>query len=82
MPVYEYQCNDCSRKFELFVQHRMLADGIVCRHCHSPEVRKLVSSFASTGRGEDADFAASATGGGCGGGCGGCSGGNCGACGH
>jgi putative FmdB family regulatory protein len=80
MPVYEYQCNDCSQRFELFIQHRMISDGVVCRHCHSPQVRKLVSSFASIGAGDvpkDVSMDEPSTGG-----CGGCAGGNCSCCGH
>jgi len=77
MPVYEYQCSDCTRKFELFVPHRMSTDGIVCRDCHSTRVRKLVSSFASIGGDGEQSFAsAEPRSGGCCGGAGGC------ACGH
>ncbi|MDB5078026.1 MAG: zinc ribbon protein [Chloroflexi bacterium] len=79
MPVYEYRCNDCNRKFELFVPHRMTTDGVVCRDCHSPKVQKLVSSFASIGGESETSYAASepvSGGGGCCGGAGGC------ACGH
>jgi putative FmdB family regulatory protein len=79
MPVYEYQCTDCSKKFELFVPQRMNTNGVVCKQCHSANVRKLVSTFARVG-GEsegsfDAPAMASAGGGCCGGSCG------C-ACGH
>jgi putative FmdB family regulatory protein len=80
MPVYEYQCNHCSKTFELFLQNRALVDDVVCRHCHSPKVRKLVSSFASVGHDEGSDYSAGESCGG--GGCGGCSGGNCGSCSH
>ncbi len=81
MPIYEYLCGDCNQKFELFVPQRMSANGVVCKECHSPKVRKLVSSFASVGAatGADADVASgpseSMGGGCCGGACG------CG-CGH
>jgi putative FmdB family regulatory protein len=77
MPVYEYQCSDCTKKFELFVPQRMNTAGVVCRNCHSTEVRKLVSSFASIGGDAEQTFnASSSSGGGCCGGAGGC------ACGH
>jgi putative FmdB family regulatory protein len=80
MPIYEYLCGDCNQQFELFVPQRMSADGVVCKECHSPKVRKLVSSFASVGAaaGADADTSFSAsesTGGGC---CGGACGCGCG----
>jgi putative FmdB family regulatory protein len=77
MPVYEYLCGDCNQKFELFVPQRMSVDGVVCKECHSPKVRKLVSSFASVGAagGAETDVSYSAsesTGGGCCGGACGC----------
>lgn len=78
MPVYEYQCGDCNKRFELFFPQRISGEGVVCRNCHGDKVRKLVSTFASQGGGEDMSFSAPesapATGGGC-------CGGSCG-CGH
>ena len=73
MPVYEYACKDCSRQFELFVPQRAMADSVVCRHCSSTEVRRLVSTFASVGAGVE-DYSA----GDYGSESGGCSGGSCG----
>jgi putative FmdB family regulatory protein len=77
MPVYEYRCDDCGKKFDIFTQQRMTIEGAACRHCHSTKTRKLISVFASVGGDEEADFssAGEASGGGCcGGGCGcGCS---------
>jgi putative FmdB family regulatory protein len=73
MPVYEYTCSDCSRRFELFVQQRAMADSVVCQHCSSTEVRRLVSTFASVGAGGEpysaGDYGSES---------GGCSGGSCG----
>jgi putative FmdB family regulatory protein len=76
MPVYEYKCADCSRRFELLVQQREMSDSVVCRHCHSPKVQKLVSTFASIGTLESVGESPSTASG-----CGGCSGGSCGTCG-
>jgi putative FmdB family regulatory protein len=79
MPVYEYQCTDCARQFELFVPQHKLSELVVCRHCHSTHVRKRVSNFASAvATGSEA----AAEGGNYGGGCGGCGGGSCGSCGR
>jgi putative FmdB family regulatory protein len=77
MPIYEYLCGDCNQTFELFVPQRMSADGVVCKECHSPKVRKLVSSFASIGAASGAESdvfysASETTGGGCCGGACGC----------
>lgn len=76
MPVYEYRCGDCNKKFDLFTPQRMSTEGVICRTCHGSNVRKLVSTFASVGGGTGAEFsdgAAEPMGGGggcCGGGCG------------
>jgi putative FmdB family regulatory protein len=75
MPVYEYLCGDCQKKFELFVPQRMNTEGVVCRQCHGANVRKLVSTFASVGAEGEASFGAaemSGSGGGCCGGACGC----------
>ena len=76
MPVYEYQCVDCNKKFDLFVPQRMNTEGVVCRQCHGANVKKLISTFARIGGGSDESFSAPEMSGGgcCGGGCGcGCS---------
>jgi putative FmdB family regulatory protein len=46
MPLYEYYCSDCKSKFELLVSHKH-ADDVVCMKCHSENVRRLLSLFAS-----------------------------------
>jgi putative FmdB family regulatory protein len=78
MPIYEYRCGDCNKKFEVFTPQRMNMDGAVCTACHSTNVRRLVSTFASVGGDMDASFSESgesAAGGGC---CGGSCGCGCG----
>lgn len=77
MPLYEYYCSDCRSKFELLVNHQH-ADDVVCTKCHSEKVRRLLSTFAFTGRASESggydydDFDGSAEGGSCGCGEGGC----------
>ena len=47
MPLYEYYCSDCQRKFELLVSYEASeANDIVCSRCHGDRVRKLLSVFA------------------------------------
>jgi putative FmdB family regulatory protein len=71
MPIYEYVCGACERKFEQYV--RAWGEAVLCPGCRSEDVQKQLSSFA---------FAAadglrpSGSGGGCGCGRGGCG------CGH
>lgn len=79
MPIYEFHCADCDKKFELFTPTRMSTDGVICRTCHGANVRRLVSTFASAGGSAEESFAsegpAVSTGGGC---CGGSCGCGCG----
>jgi putative FmdB family regulatory protein len=44
MPLYEYVCADCSRKFEKLV--RRFGEAVDCAHCGSPSVEKQLSTFA------------------------------------
>jgi putative FmdB family regulatory protein len=50
MPIYEYLCGDCGRRFEALV--RIGKEGDVrCEACLGPNVRKLLSSFGIGGGG-------------------------------
>ena len=51
MPIYEYRCGDCGRRFEEFV----LGDPtIACPDCESITVQKLLSVFAVSAGGQSA----------------------------
>lgn len=43
MPTYEFNCNDCNTKFELFMS---MSDNTLprCPNCDSSKTRKLISS--------------------------------------
>ena len=43
MPLYEYGCTDCGKKFEVLVRD---SEKITCEACGSSKVKKLFSSFA------------------------------------
>jgi putative FmdB family regulatory protein len=45
MPVYEYQCDECGRTFELFLRSVKRKDAPVCPHCGSEQVHKAISLF-------------------------------------
>ena len=51
MPIYEYACSDCGHKFEALVRSTTVPE---CPSCHSKELEKLLSVFATTGTSTDA----------------------------
>lgn len=66
MPLYEYVCRSCARRFEKYV--RSWNEEVLCPACQGASVEKQLSTFAFTGEGG----ASTASGGGCGCGRGGC----------
>ena len=74
MPIYEYRCDGCSKKFEVLTRFAERDIAQVCPSCESTRTRVLVSSFAVTGgsSSESLDFGSESKGGG------GCCGGSCG----
>ena len=47
MPIYEFQCLACGHEFEELVRSANDAEGLVCPQCNRPEVKKMISSFAT-----------------------------------
>jgi len=43
MPLYEYSCRDCSKRFEQLLFGR---EKPVCPGCHGTDLEKLLSTFA------------------------------------
>jgi putative FmdB family regulatory protein len=46
MPMYEYACKECDHKFEMLVRSGSVLE---CPSCHSTQLEKLLSVFATTG---------------------------------
>lgn len=46
MPLYEYRCASCGRRFEVLRRVGQGADGLACPDCGRPEVEKEFSTFA------------------------------------
>ncbi|MGC8747053.1 MAG: FmdB family zinc ribbon protein, partial [Candidatus Saccharicenans sp.] len=44
MPIYEYICLKCQHRFERLVSANS-EEKIICPHCQSDQVKKLISSF-------------------------------------
>lgn len=51
MPIYEYACRDCGREFEALVRSHTVP---ACPQCHSTELDKRLSVFATAGAAADA----------------------------
>lgn len=78
MPMYEYGCLECDKRFDRLRRMDQDDAGVTCPCCQSAHVQRQLSVFASHTRGGSGSAVAAApvaTGGGC---CGGscCSGGS------
>jgi putative FmdB family regulatory protein len=48
MPIYEYKCNNCNKKFEFFHKSINSEEQVSCPQCNSLEIKKVFSKFAAT----------------------------------
>ena len=48
MPLYEYQCKKCEKKFETLVSVSKSDDPQECPECGSKESNRLISSFCAS----------------------------------
>jgi putative FmdB family regulatory protein len=46
MPIYEYRCQACQRRFSQFARGFSQVTASQCPYCHSSEARRLISRFA------------------------------------
>ena len=53
MPIYEYQCEKCSKRTSVLTMRVSERVEAVCKHCGSTRMRRLMSRFA-TPRSEEA----------------------------
>jgi len=49
MPMYEYRCAACSKKFEALRRMQDADRDLECPDCHSGEIERLLSTFSSGG---------------------------------
>jgi putative FmdB family regulatory protein len=47
MPLYEYTCRACGKRFEVLQRVGASAEGVTCPACGGAEVGKQFSTFAS-----------------------------------
>ncbi len=50
MPVYEYYCASCARRFEALRTMSQAAAPIACPRCGAAETQKVLSVFAAISR--------------------------------
>lgn len=51
MPIYEYQCEDCSEQFEQLVRMSTRPEEVECPNCGAHHSKRVVSLMAAVGRG-------------------------------
>ena len=51
MPIYEYRCLECRKKFEKIVLSADAAHTQECPKCRGTRIERLVSRFATTAKG-------------------------------
>ncbi|GEM_PF-127260 len=66
MPIYNYNCSECSRNFEILVRNK--DDKVECTKCGSSNIKRVYSSFDFSFKKSPAASCQSGT----------CSGGTCG----
>ncbi|WP_041454829.1 MULTISPECIES: FmdB family zinc ribbon protein [Anaerolinea] len=73
MPLYEYQCKDCGKKFDSLRSLKDADSPIACKFCHSENTSRVLSVFFAQSDGRQVAGSS---------GCNSCSGGSCSTCGH
>ena len=48
MPLYEYRCSTCGRRFEVLRRVSQGSEGIACPECGQANVEKQFSTFAGS----------------------------------
>lgn len=72
MPVYEYECQECGRRFDALRSMSQADAPIACQGCESQNTSRALSVFFASSGGK---IIAGGNGG-----CGSCSGGSCSSC--
>jgi putative FmdB family regulatory protein len=55
MPLYEYTCGGCGRRFEILQRVGADGSGVICPGCGGTDVAKQFSTFASAVSGSTAN---------------------------
>jgi putative FmdB family regulatory protein len=79
MPVYEYYCDHCEKRFEALRPMSQSTAPMACPRCATPDARRLLSVCAAVSRDSGGSRLITSSGPS---GCGSCSGGSCATCGN
>ncbi|MEN8140211.1 MAG: zinc ribbon domain-containing protein [Thermodesulfobacteriota bacterium] len=52
MPIYEFQCQECQKKFETLLTSSARINEVNCPDCQSQNIKKVISSPSSLNRGK------------------------------
>ncbi len=47
MPIFEFVCDNCGEAFEELLRSSSVIGEVICPSCHSEQVKKKISTFAS-----------------------------------
>lgn len=47
MPIYEYLCQDCTKRNAILILNPQRVDPVQCRHCGSSRMNRLLSRFSA-----------------------------------
>jgi putative FmdB family regulatory protein len=56
MPIFEYKCEVCDTKFDVFLRSQNSNETIQCESCSSENVKKLMSAVSSSIPGSPSKF--------------------------
>lgn len=72
MPLYEYECLNCSLRFDYLVRSNQ--DSIVCPQCNHKDLKRLISTFSFNSKDASGNIVSSSSG------CSGCASQACSSC--
>ena len=49
MPLYEYRCQKCGKRFEMLRRMQDSDRDLECPECQSEDIERLLSTFAAAG---------------------------------
>lgn len=66
MPLFEYKCKDCGRKFDVLHKSPTNLEEVICPDCQSKNSQKLLSTFSASTGSSNFDSGSSCADGSCG----------------